>query len=30
MDNMMKERSAEGIKTRPEHEPIMEDHEETL
>ena len=30
LDNMMKERTAEGIKTRPECEPIMEDHEEIL
>ena len=30
LDNMMKERAAEGIKSRPEREPIMEDHEEIL
>ena len=28
LDNMMKECSAEGIKTRLEHEPILEEHEE--
>ena len=30
LDNMMKERSAEGVKTRPEYEAILDEHEEIL
>ena len=30
LDNIMKERSAEGIPGRPEHDYISEEHEQTL
>ena len=30
LDNVMKERAAEGISGREEHEPVMEDHEQVL
>ena len=30
LDNIMKERTAEGIPGRPEHDYISEDHEQTL
>ena len=30
INNMMKKRTAEGIKTKPEHEPFLDEHEEIL
>ena len=30
LDNLMKERSADGIKGHPEREPVLEDHEQIL